>query len=101
MKRILIQILIHLFWFSAYMVLGAYFGRKYAEGYAAKLSIEFWQGIDLTTDSIREYKTRGVIILPWRLNELEGGATYEVTPDSSARKYWLIVQPDTTEISNL
>lgn len=42
----------------------------------------------------------GIVKSPVLLNMLEAGVTYEITPDSSTRRYWLIVEPDTTEFSN-
>jgi len=81
-------------------VAGRYVGVKQGHQIAAQLIRE--NALDLADLSLEldHIISNGIIIKPERLDTLKSGSMYEFTPDSSTRRYWLLVEPDTTEISN-
>ena len=82
-------------------VVGRYVGVKQGHEIAAHLIRENTRDLGDLALAFEHTISHGIIIKPERLDTLKSGKAYEFTPDSSKRRYWLLVEPDTTEFSNL
>lgn len=95
------QIVHVLLFITACIWVGVTSGRLEGERTAEIIIREYKNDLVYLSQIFERTISHGIIIKPERLDTLKAGATYEITPDSSTRRYWLLVEPDTTEFSNL